>query len=117
MTHNYVERNKENIPQRRNAKVDGQFVVTWSLSLAGKESLLDSPFLRAAFAQSVKDYINTDIRCSDDLSVKGAEFFGVEIVGGNDGSGRKLKAVSGNGKCKGDISKCKVPVKAKKKEK
>ena len=115
-THNYVERNKENTIHQRNAKVDGQFLVTWSLNLGGKESLLDSPFLRAAFSQSVKDYINKDIHCSDDLSVKGAEFFGVEIVGENDGSGRKLKGVSGNGKCKGDILKCDKPIKVKKKQ-
>ena len=95
---------------------DGQFKVTWTLSLGGQESLLESAFLRAGFQQSVKDYINNDILCSSDLTVKGAEFFGVEVAleSSEDSTGKK-KAVSGNGKCKGDVSKCKVPIKAKKK--
>jgi len=100
---------------RRN-KRNGQFSVSWSLSLGGRESLLEeSAFLKAAFEQSVKDYINNDILCSDNLAFKGAEFFGVEIKTGNDGKNGKRKAVSGNGSCKGDLSKCKKPLKVKKK--
>lgn len=100
---------------RRDTKVNGQFLVTWSLDLAGKEHLLESDFLRAGFEQSVKDYINNDILCSDDLSIKGAEFYGVEIESSIGQNKWKNRAVSGNGKCKGDIKKCKVPIKAKNK--
>jgi len=63
----------------------------------------------------VKDYINNDILCSDNLLFKGAEFFSVEILVDNDVDGGKKKAVSGNGSCKGDLSKCKKPLKVKKK--
>ena len=112
----YVDHNPAQ-PQKRNTKVNGQFLVTWSLDLAGKEHLLESDFLRAGFEQSVKDYINNDILCSDDLSIKGAEFYGVEIESSIGQNKWKNRAVSGNGKCKGDIKKCKVPIKAKAKPK
>ena len=74
MTSNYVELDHVKM-DRRNLQANGQFVVTWSLSLGGQESLLESAFLKAGFEQSVKDYINNDIFCSADLSIKGAEFF------------------------------------------
>ena len=101
----------------RNTRASGQFLVTWDLSLGQHESLLESIFLRAAFEQSVKDYINNDILCSDNIDVKGAEFFGVELPVPVLDSAGKLKAVSGNGKCKGDLSKCKKPLKVKKEKK
>ena len=110
----YVDHDHENT--HRKTQASGQFVVTWSLSLGGQESLLESSFLRAAFEQSVKDYINNDIRCSDDVNVKGAEFFGVQIPDPSTSDRRLKRAVSGNGKCKGDISKCKAPIKVKKKQ-
>ena len=97
---------------RKLIQANGQFSVTWNLGLGGKEFLLESSFLKAAFEQSVKDYINNDILCSDDLSKKGAEFFGVEIVGETNKQTKRWKAVSGNGKCKGNVAKCKVPIQA-----
>lgn len=113
----YVDRKNDNF-YRKTKKTDGQFSVTWTLSLGGRESLLEeSAFLKAAFEQSVKDYINNDILCTDDLAFKGAEFFGVEIVTDESANKMKKKAVSGNGSCKGDLSKCKKPLKAKKKVK
>ena len=113
MTKYFVESSEAHHSHRRQTKVNGQFSVSWSLSLGGKEFLLQSAFLRAAFEQSIKDYINNDILCSDDLSVKGAEFFGIEIADNSDNKQRKWMAVSGTGKCKGDVKKCKVPIKAK----
>ena len=113
MTNYFVETKETQPIHRRRAQVNGQFLVTWALSLGGNEFLLKSAFLRAAFEQSVKDYINNDILCSDDLSLKGAEFFGVEIEDDSVTNQRRLKAVSGNGKCKGDIKKCKMPIKLK----
>ena len=111
----YIQHN--NTQTHRSLTQDsGKFSVTWNLDLGGKEFLLESSFLKAAFEQSVKDYINNDILCSDDLNVKGAEFFGVEIVGETNKQTKKWKAVSGNGKCKGDIKKCKVPIRAKRQE-
>ena len=100
---------------RKIKKDSGEYMVTWSLSLAGKDFLLESKFLKAGFEQSVKDYINNDIFCSSNLEVKGAEFIGVEIVMRADNR-RKMRAVSGNGKCRGDIKKCKVPLKAKREQ-
>jgi len=61
----------------------------------------------------VKDFINNDILCSDNIDVKGAEFFGVELPDPTVDAAGKIKAVSGNGKCKGDLTKCQRPVKAK----
>ena len=114
----YIQRNHTVSSHRKLSQQNGQFSVTWNLDLSGKDDLLENAFLRAAFEQSVKDYINNDILCSNDLTKKGAEFFGVEIAGFSKRSGqsKKLKAVSGNGKCKGAITKCKVPLKSKKKK-
>ena len=115
MTHFYVDR-RHIKPQRKMARANGQFVVTWDLDLGGQDDLLESPFLRASFGQSVKDYINNDIRCSGDIHAKGAEFFGVTIPVPEDldERGGKRRAVSGNGKCKGDVFKCKKGLKNKK---
>ena len=108
--HNHTQTN------RRLSQDNGQFSVTWNLDLAGKEFLLESSFLKAAFEQSIKDYINNDILCSDDLAKKGAEFLGVEINDNSVKQRKNGKAVSGNGKCRGDLNKCKVPLKVKRKE-
>jgi len=113
-TDSYIHSNHHFI-QRETTKVDGQFKVTWNLNLGGRESLLESDFLRAGFEQSVKDYINNDILCSDDLSVKGAEFFGVSIDAKSDGEIGKKIAISGNGLCKGDIRRCEKPIQLKRK--
>jgi len=116
-TKHYHEYDNTHI-NRRNTKMNGQFSVSWNLNLGGRESLLEeSAFLKAAFEQSVKDYINNDILCSDNLAFKGAEFFGVEIINDSNENGSKKRAVSGNGKCKGDLSKCKKPLKVKSKGK
>ena len=115
-TRYYVESEPEHGNAHRKLQTNGQFVVTWDLSLGGQESLLESAFLKAGFEQSVKDYINNDIRCSDNVNVKGAEFFGVKIPDPTTSDRRMKRAVSGNGKCKGDIKKCKVPIKAKKEQ-
>lgn len=115
-TTKFFAHDKRNHIVRNSRKNDEQFSVKWALSLGGRESLLEeSAFLKAAFEQSVKDYINNDILCSDNLLFKGAEFFSVEILVDNDVDGGKKKAVSGNGSCKGDLSKCKKPLKVKKK--
>ena len=108
----YIHHNQTQ-PSRRNIRISGQYLVTWSLSLGGKEYLLESAFLRAGFEQSVKDYINNDILCSDDVSIKGAEFYGVEIEDIVERQLAKNMAVNGNGKCKGAITKCKIPIKSK----
>ena len=112
-TSNYYIEHKGTHRQKRKIKANEQFVVTWDLSLGSQESLLESKFLKAGFEQSVKDYINSDILCSDNLEVKGAEFFGVQIPDPVPDKKGKMMVVSGNGKCKVDLSKCQKPVKKK----
>ena len=101
------------VNEERNLLMNGQYQVTWDLNLGGNEFLLQSSkFLKAGFEQSVKDYINKDILCSDDSGIKGAEFMSVEI--GNDQQNKNNKSersVSGNGKCRGNVRKCKKPLK------
>ena len=109
-TSSYYIQHNYGLTHRKLSQDNGHFSVTWNLDLGGKESLLESSFLKAAFEQSVKDYINNDILCSDDLSKKGAEFFGVEILSETNKQTKKWKAVSGNGKCRGKPQKCKKPL-------
>ena len=95
---------------------DGQFLVEWSLSLGGKEFLLESPFLKAGLEQSLKDYINIDIQCSDGINADestSVSFHSVEIdvVDRSDEVGKiGLRRIEGNGKCKGDVKRCKRTV-------
>ena len=92
---------------------DGQFLVGWTLSLGGKEFLLDSPFLKAGLEQSIKDYINLDIQCGDGINIDSStsvSFHSVEINNADtsDEIGkRRLRRVEGNGKCKGEPARCK----------
>ena len=91
---------------------DGQYLVEWSLNLGGKEFLLQSPFLKAGLEQSIKDYINLDIQCSDDADIASStsvSFYSVEIndVETSDDIGKSgLRRIEGNGKCKGDPGRC-----------
>ena len=116
MTKYFAKTNDIHQFHKRETIINSQFLITWSLSLGGNEYLLESAFLRAAFEQSIKDYINNDILCSDDLNVKGAEFFGIQIRDNSIGNQRKWTAVSGTGKCKGDVVKCKKPINVEKKQ-
>jgi len=92
--------------QGLNSNEDGDFLVTWSLSLGDQESLLESPYLKAGFEQSVKDFINNDIRCNGDANAKKAAFLSVVFGDATIDSEGKRKAISGNGKCAGDKKAC-----------
>lgn len=75
--------------------------VTWNMNLGGKDSLLESAFLKAGFERSVKNYLNKEVECDDMLNLTNASFYSVEIVTNSEGS---LSAV---GKCVGDRASCK----------
>ena len=92
----------------------GDFIVTWSIDLGGKDSILDSDFLKAGLERSVKEFINLDIMCNNDLrddfgDLEGTTFYSVEINIENDPN--KLRRISGNGKCRGNRTRCKRGVK------
>ena len=93
-----------------------QYLVEWSISLGGKEFLLESPFLKAGLEQSIKDFINIDIQCSDDVNADGSASVSFHSVTMNDidtsdeVDNRGVRRIEGNGKCKGDVEKCKRTV-------
>lgn len=87
--------------------VTGDFIVEWTLSLGGQESLLESPFLKAGLEQSVKDYINNDIKCNSQSSSGSPSFHSVEIQDFDERKFLQTRRIEGNGKCKGDPTKCK----------
>ena len=115
--HKYIHKNRllqitTNTNTNNNTPNDGQYRVEWSLSLGGKEFLLQSPFLKAGLEQSIKDFINIDIQCNDDTntdSSRTVSFYSVEIndVDASDDIGKHgIRRIEGNGKCKGDPGKC-----------
>jgi len=81
-------------------------MVTWSLSLGDQESLLESIYLKAGFEQSVKDFINNDIRCKGDANAKNASFLSVVFDDVSNTESGKRKAISGNGKCTWNKQAC-----------
>ena len=115
--HNIFQKNRLLQSITNSTPAHGQYFVEWSLSLGGKEFLLESPFLKAGLEQSIKDYINIDIQCSDGINTDvstSVSFYSVEIndVGNGDEAGKRgLRRIEGNGKCKGDAIKCKRTVK------
>ena len=84
----------------------GEYVVEWSLSLGGKEFLLESPFLKAGLELSIKDYINMDIECENQIEMGNAAFHAVEIMDVGEGKQWRNARVEGNGKCKGNPLRC-----------
>jgi len=98
----------------QNTNSSGEFIVEWDIDLGGKDFLLESDFLKAGLERSVKEFINNDIMCNEDLmdeleDSEGTSFFSVEI--NNDNGSNKLKRISGTGRCKGNRTRCKKKVK------
>lgn len=89
-----------------NNNANAEYLVSWTLSLGKHESLLESPFLKAGFEQSVKDYMNNDIRCKGDGTTNNTSFLSVIFVGIENTKEKMKKAISGNGKCAGDKKAC-----------
>jgi len=88
--------------------------VTWDIGLGGKDFLLESDFLKAALELSVKEFINNDLVCNDEQGIDVDDtdltsFYSIEI--NNDSDLNKLKRISGNGKCRGNRTRCKKNVK------
>lgn len=102
----------QNSRKLQDTAAEGQFVVEWTLSLGGKEFLLESPFLKAGLEQSIKDFINNDIICSNPSGPGTSNFYGVEISSVLTVDSRiDMRRIEGNGKCKGDPTKCKRVIK------
>ena len=88
-----------------------EYSVTWDIDLGGKDALLESDFLKAGLEYSVKDYINKKLQCEarENEDLEGASFFKVRIENIEDEN--KVKRLSGNGKCKGNRTRCKKKIK------
>ena len=87
---------------------DGDFLITWDINILGKDYLLASPYLKAGFEQIIKDFINNDIKCEDELEDETTAFFNVEVI---DETEKKFRKISGSGKCKGRRDKCRRRIK------
>lgn len=94
---------------RRLTRTDdkGEFIVKWSLSLGGKESILKSRFLKAGLEQSIKDYMNNDFKCNSQNGKEIPSLHSVEIMDFDVSTLSKNRRIEGNGKCKGDPERCK----------
>ena len=103
----YFFSNRNANRQLQNTNSSGEYIVTWDVDLGGKDFLLESSFLKAGLERSVKEFINNDIMCDDELSdeLGDSAFFSIEIKTKDELS--KKGRVSGNGKCKGNRTRCK----------
>ena len=93
---------------------EGDFQVLWTMSLGGKELVVESVFLKAGLEQSVKDYINMDLKCrnqevstADKNKVAPTSFRSVAIATIRTVS-QKKRLISGNSVCNGNPEFCKV---------
>jgi len=93
------------------------YEVNWDLDFGDEnvENLVfDSPFLRAGFEQSIKDFINSDLECDEDSEDESTSFYVVNFQDTSDESEtskRMRNRQSGKGKCKGNKTRCKKTVK------
>ena len=95
-------------------ETNGEYLITWTINLEGKNSLLDSPYLKAAFEQLIKDFINKDIKCEGELDDSSTSFYNVEIIDrslSRSETSRNRMKISGSGKCKGKRKRCKRTIK------
>lgn len=88
-----------------------EYSVTWNIDLDGKDSLLESDFLKSGLEYSAKVFINRQLRCEEDDNgyLDSTSFYSVTIENVPDQS--KLKRISGNGRCRGNRTRCKKKVK------
>ena len=110
--HHERSKNFNDISISRQAQ-DVIYKVVWDIDLGGKESILESPYLKASFEQSIKDYINNKGDCTDGIYLNNAanevQFYDLEIPYPFE-TGRKL-GVSGSGRCRGSSNACRREVK------
>lgn len=93
--------------QLQNDDVIGEYVIEWNLHLGGKDFLLESPFLTAGLKQSIKDYINNNLQCDDEMDNHDVSFHSVELLHDSNAKNQIRMGRSGSGKCKGSREKCK----------
>ena len=96
----YVSAQKDN-RKLQSLSTFGSYKIEWDIDLGGKESLLDSPSLEAGFEQIIKDYMNDDVQCNNELSLGNASFFSFNLVHKGDGK------ISGSAICEGHSERCK----------
>ena len=92
----------------------GDYQVQWTMSLGGKELVVQSDYLKAGLEQSVKDYINMDLKCgnqeistADKDKTVPTSFRSVAITTIRTVS-QKKRVITGNSICNGNPEFCKV---------
>ena len=106
-----LEKNHDKKRLLQTSDVSKEYKVTWDIDIGGKDSLLESGFLKAGLEYGVKVYINRQLECEEEdvENLENTAFFHVSISNSNDQG--KFKRVSGNGTCKGDRTRCKKKIK------
>ena len=85
--------------QRTNVTTEA-YQITWDIKLSGKESLLQSSFLKGGLERSIKKYLNDEALCDNFGSLTNASYYSVEIINNSVGG------LSTIGKCIGDAESC-----------
>ena len=98
----------------RDFQTEGDYQVQWTMSLGGKELVVESDYLKAGLEQAVKDYINMDLKCKDQAVSTPAKsklaqtsFRSIAIATIRTTS-QKRRIISGNGVCNGNPEACQV---------
>ena len=93
----------------RNAQTSnqtGEFVLEWGVNLGQQDSVLETPFLKAGLEQSIKDYLNLQLKCGSANKMTGHSSFHSLSVDKTDSTTQKKSVLSGIGRCLGNRSEC-----------
>ena len=90
----------------------GEYVVDWSISLGGKESIIQSSsFLKAGLEQTIKEHINSELECDSDIDTRKTAFHSVSITNSEPMPDGKMLRIMGSSKCNGNKEKCRNKMK------
>ena len=84
----------------------GEFVLEWGVNLGQQDSVLETPFLKAGLEQSIKDYLNLQLKCGNANKLTGHTSFHALSVDKTDSTTQKTSVLSGIGRCLGNRSEC-----------
>ena len=90
---------------------DGNFTIEWNIDIGNQESLLETPYLKAGFEQSVKDFLNLKFICNPMERNVSVALRSLSIRKFITTTGKK-QIISGFGRCIGNRDACKVNLRA-----
>lgn len=88
----------------------GEFLLEFGVNIGEQDTVLDTPFLKAGLEQSIKDYLNLQLKCGSARKMNGHSSFHSLSIEKTVSTAKKRAVISGIGRCNGNLNKCNLGV-------